>query len=148
MKLRIGAGPIIDVGEIADPRPGVGVIVRDRHYDFQIQSRSAILLKSAQYGLADLFRTTIGNTSAALTERTIAIWKLMRASVADAGPDLRCGRLTPETNSVNKSNKIVDVLIDFRNAVGIPRRDARFILAFCDRYCLFDGQQNHASLTT
>jgi len=98
-------------------------------------------------GLSDLFSKTKGDTTAALTERAVAIWKLMRASVADAGPDPRRGRLTPVTIRENKSNKIVNVLIDFRNTVGIPRGNARCIPEFCDRYSLFDSQQNRVSPT-
>jgi hypothetical protein len=109
---------------------------------------SDLIVQGAGDGVGDLFRKTEGNTSAALTERAIAIWKLMRASVANAGPDSRCGRLTPETDHANKSNQIINVPIDFRNAVGVSRRDARFIRTFCDGYCLFDCQQNRASLTT
>ncbi len=109
---------------------------------------SDLIAEGAGDGLCDLFRETERNTSAALTERAIAIWKLMRASVAHAGSDSCSGRLTPFTCRVNKFNKIVNVLIDFRNTVGIPRRNARFSQAFCDGYRLFDGQQNHASLTT
>jgi hypothetical protein len=109
---------------------------------------SDVIAKRTRDGLGDLFRKTKGDTSATLMERTIAIWKLMRASVANAGSDSCSRRLTPVTCCANKFNKIANVPIDFRNTVGIPRRDARFIRAFCDRYCLFDGQQNHASLTT
>ena len=109
---------------------------------------SDLIAQGAGDGLCNLFRKTEGNTSAALTERAIAIWKLMRALVANAGSDSCSGRLTPVTCRANKFNKIVNVLIDLWNTVGISRRDARFIRAFCDGYCLFDCQQNQASLTT
>ena len=110
--------------------------------------RSDLIIKGASDCLGDLFRKTKGDTPTALVERAIAIWKLMRASVADAGSDLCSGRLMPVTCRANEFNKIVNVLIDFRNTVGVPRRDAWFIWAFCDGYCLFDSQQNHASQTT
>jgi hypothetical protein len=109
---------------------------------------SDVITKRTRNGLGDLFCKTKGDTSATLTERAIAIRKLMRASVANAGSDSCRGRLTPVTIRANKSNKIVNMIIDFWNTVGITRRDARFIRAFCEGYCLFDGQQNHAALTT
>jgi hypothetical protein len=109
---------------------------------------SDLIAKGTGDGLSDLFGKTKRDATAALTERAVAIWKLMRASVADAGPDPPCGRLMPITIRENKSNKIVNVLIDFRNTVGIPRRDARLIRAFCGGYCLFDCHQNRTSLTT
>jgi hypothetical protein len=71
----------------------------------------------------------------------------MWTSVADAASDSLRWRLTSAITRTNKSNKIVDVLLDFRNAVRIPGYYARFILVFRRRYGSFNGQQNRVSLT-
>jgi hypothetical protein len=109
---------------------------------------SAVIAKDTRDGLGDLFRKTKGDTPAALPKRTIAIRELMRTSVANAAPDSRRWRLIPVTNRTYKLNEIVNVLIDFRNAIGIPRRNVRFILTIPGGYGPFDGQHNRTSLMT
>jgi hypothetical protein len=124
-----------------------GVVEQHRRDDNQILSPSAIMRKYARHRFDYLFRKTKGNTPAGLTERTIAFRELMWTSAANAAPDSRRRRLTRVAHDANELNEIIKVLFDFRNAVGIPRRGMCPVLPFRRWDSLFDGQQNHSSLT-